>query len=128
MLAALLKDKMQKEDLSARDAAKKIGTSHTTLLRAMEGKLVDLATIVLLGKWLGVSPAELLNTFSASDKALPSQIAAAIQASPKLADAFQRAMKAVAEGAVSPELIMDIAAYAAFRISIAPKRPGTKAH
>lgn len=125
MLAALLKEKMQKEDLSARDAAKEIGTSHTTLLRAMDGKLVDLDTIVLLGKWLHVPPAELLNTFSASDTALSSQIASAIQARPKLADAFRQAMKAVDEGAVSPELIADIAAYAAFRISIAPRKRHT---
>lgn len=43
-----------------RSAADEIGITHTTLSRVESGKLPDIKTFILICKWLGIDPNEIL--------------------------------------------------------------------
>ena len=62
MLAQLLKEKMQKENLSLRAAASEVGVSHVTIVRALKEEPLDLDTIIAISNWLGISPSVVLGT------------------------------------------------------------------
>jgi transcriptional regulator with XRE-family HTH domain len=119
MLSSLLKEKINNQNLSVRATAKIIGVSHTTLIRAMKGEIGDLDTIMLFSSWLGVKPTDLLNSLNSLDNSLPNQISVTLSQTPKLAKAFEKAMKVISSGKVAPHLIEDIAAYAVYRINLA---------
>ncbi len=122
MLSSLLGQKLANEGLSSRAAAKQIGVSHTTLLRALRGEPLDLSTVMSFAAWLGVELGDLVNNLDISSSSIGSEIAVALRGVPKLERAFADAMKMVRSGKVSPHVIEDIAAYASYRINYAEPR------
>lgn len=122
MLAALLKEKCQLLDYSSRQAAKMVGVSHATILRALKGEVVDLETLIKMSDWLNVKPHTLLNTFSSSDDGLADQIAVVINRYPALKDAFTRAIRLISAGEADPAVIDDIAAYSSYKLELYPRR------
>ena len=121
MLSSLLKEKIRNSKLTIRTASKIIGVSHTTLLRAMSGEIVDLSTLQKFSRWLDIKPTELLDVMLGSSSPLADRIAVVLKNSPKLANAFEDVMKAIIDGKTSPNLVEDIAAYAAFRLDLIGK-------
>lgn len=121
MLSILLAEKCREEGLSAHEAAKAVGVSHTTILRAQRGVVVDLPTLIKIAAWLGVKPATLHNSMSLEPDALPDKIAAALEVQPELAKVFRNAVEAVVERGVSPALIREIALFSAFAIGLKAK-------
>ena len=121
MLSSLLNEKIKNGNLSIRTASKLIGVSHTTLLRAMSGEIVDLSTLEKFSRWLEVKPTELLDVMLGSKSPLADQIVVVLKNSPKLAKAFEDVMKAIIDGKASPNLVEDLAAYAAFRLHMLGK-------
>src|SRR5512143_3774290 len=97
MLQTLLKDVAKERGLSARDLGAEIGVSHTTLLRAMRGEVVDLDTLILIADYLKVRPSTLLDGFGKTDNTVVS-MSALIEAEPGLAKVFEEASRAIAEG------------------------------
>jgi transcriptional regulator with XRE-family HTH domain len=114
MLKTMLNQKMAKEGLSSRDVAKLTGVSHTTIIRASNGDVVDLETILALGKWMGVRPSTLLNSYSTDD--FEATVTALLEAIPGLKPVIEQAMEAVRSGAASPTIIADIVAYANYKL------------
>lgn len=113
---------MKKKGLSPRQVAKEIGTSHTTILRALRGEIVDVATILKLSEWLGVKPATLISSLAITRSALPDQIAVMLGKHPRLEHEFGQAIRAILEERVDPAIIEDIAAYAAYKINLGASR------
>ena len=117
MLKIKLSQEMKKRSLGTRQVAKEIGTSHTTILRALRGDIVDVGTILKISKWTGVKPSTLLNSMATTKDALPEQIAVLLKNYPRLENEFSKAIDAILEGTVEPKII-DIAAYAAYKINL----------
>jgi len=117
MLQTLLKDEAKKRGWSIRDLAKAIGTSHSTIIRAMEGELVDLGTIVKIADWMNVRPSTLLNGFGKQDKTVM-QIATLVERTPELGKVLEKATDAIQNGKADPNIIDDIVAYANYKLNL----------
>jgi len=113
---------MKNKRLSTHQAAKEIGTSHTTILRALRGEVVDFATILKFGNWMGVKPATLINSLANTKPALSDQIAVMLGKHPRLENEFALAVKKILNGEVDASVIEDIAAYAAYKINLSASR------
>ncbi len=118
MLKSKLAQEMKNKGLSTRQVAIKIGASHTTILRALRGEIVDVATILKFSEWMGVKPATLINSLSEAEKALPEKIAVMLGNHPLLEREFTKAVKAIVADQIDPAIIQDIAAYAAYKINL----------
>jgi transcriptional regulator with XRE-family HTH domain len=123
MLQAKLKEVMKDKKLSTREVAIASEVSHTTIVRALRGDIVDLGTVLKLSKWLKVNPSTLLNSMADMESNLSEQIAILLEDNQLLAEEFKKAVEAVIEGKVEPSIIEDIAAYIAFRINLCSSRP-----
>lgn len=118
MLKTKLAQEMKIRALGTRQVAKEVGTSHTTILRALRGDIVDVGTILKISKWMGIKPSTLINSMATTKDVLPEQIAVMLQKYPRLEVEFEKAIKAVTEGTLEPEIIEDIVAYAAYKINL----------
>ncbi len=114
---------MKEKSLSSRQVAKDIGVSHTTIIRALRGDIVDIDTVLKIGPWMGVKPATLLNSMVTTEFGLPDQIAVMLENAPLLASQFAKAIKAIKDEKVDPAIIADIAAYAAYKINLSSSHP-----
>lgn len=118
MLKELLHKKMRENKLSTREVANMAGTSHTTIVRILQGKEVDLDTLLKLGNWLNVKPSALLNSMARSTDGYSEKIAVLLKNNPLLAKEFKKAIEAIEEGRVAPSIIEDITSYAAYKINL----------
>lgn len=116
MIVELIKDKMQKEGLSARAAAKQANVAHTTILRAIEGRNLDLPSLNKICTWLGVSVAFALSEGGAKDEVIASKMNMLISREPKLKSLFAEIISEVEAGTLSTDDVEDIVAYAGYRI------------
>jgi transcriptional regulator with XRE-family HTH domain len=117
MLKQILEKELKERKLSSRGAADAIGVSHTTILRALRGDVVDLETVLLISDWLHVRPSTLLNSMN-STATLSDQIAAIVERNPRLNQVFSDATIAVKAGEADPAIIEDIIAYALFKLNL----------
>lgn len=118
MLKELLKQEVEGKGLSSREASKVIGVSHTTIIRALRGDMIDLDTIVKIADWMNVRPAHLLNVFGGTEQSLADKIAVVLEMNPKLVEVFTEAITQIQDGNASPDIIEDIAAYAGYAMSV----------
>ena len=117
MLKQILEKELKERGLSSRSAADVIGVSHTTILRALRGDVVDLETVLSISDWLGMRPATLLNSMN-SNATLSDQIAAIVERNPRLNQVFSEATLAVKSGEADPSIIDDIVSYALFKLNL----------
>jgi len=118
MLKNKLLQKIKANGMSTRQAAESIGVSHTTIIRALRGEAVDVATILKISEWLEVKPSTLINSMSPTKSGLPEQIMLMLAGSPILAKEFEKAINSIVEGTVDETVIADIAAYASYRVNL----------
>ncbi|PKN99570.1 MAG: hypothetical protein CVU42_07605 [Chloroflexi bacterium HGW-Chloroflexi-4] len=116
MIVELIKEKMQKEGLSARAAALEAHVAHTTVLRAIEGRNLDLPSLNKICTWLGVSVADALSEGGAKDEVLASKMSLLISREPKLKALFEELVSEVEAGTLNSSDVEDIVAYAGYRI------------
>jgi transcriptional regulator with XRE-family HTH domain len=126
VLQTLLKDVAKERGLSARELGAEIGVSHTTLLRAMRGDVVDVDTLVLIADYLKVRPSTLLDGFGKTDHTAVA-MSALIQAEPGLAKVFEEATREIEAGRAEPEIIEDIVSYASYKLGLSGGQHGRKA-
>ena len=118
MLAQLLKEKMQKENLSLRAAASEVGVSHVTIVRALKEEPLDLDTIIAISNWLGISPSVVLGTQGEAENALSDKIASVLEKEPRLKEVFEEAINRIERGEASSQLIEDIVSYAKYKLDM----------
>jgi cyanate lyase len=116
LMATLINEKLTKDKLSFRKAAKQVGVAHTTIQRAADGEQMDVPTTQKIADWLGIPLTTLLDLDSKTDDQLAKQIAAVLYRSPQLATVFGEAMKRVLTGEMQPDTFRALAQYAAFQI------------
>ena len=114
MLKQILRDTLRKKGLSSHKAADEIGTSHTTILRALRGDIVDLATIIKIADWLGIRPSELLNSMSKSR--LSDQLLTLLAGFPELRSVLEEALISIKNESADPAIIADIVSYASYKL------------
>lgn len=115
MLQIVLERAMKEKGLSSHKAAEAIGVSHTTILRALRGEMVDVDTIIKIGDFLKVRPSELLNSMS-TDTALSDQLAVLLSHSPEFEEELRDAVERVKGGALEPAVLKDIVSYALYKL------------
>ena len=108
---------MNDRGLSSHAAADEIGTSHTTILRALRGDRVDVDTLVKIANWLHVRPSELLNSMSDAPNTLADQIAVLLSHSPELESELRDAAERVKGGELDPAVLRDIVSYALYKLN-----------
>jgi transcriptional regulator with XRE-family HTH domain len=118
LLKSLLAERMKKEKLSLREAARESNVSHTTIARILEGHSVDIDTFLVICEWLGVSPSEVLDAQVPGELELSAKLASVIRTYPELAPVLQEAVEKVERQEASPELIKDLFAYITYRINL----------
>jgi transcriptional regulator with XRE-family HTH domain len=119
MLPILIKRRYKEQSPSSRQIALEVGVSHSTIMRALRGDLVDVGTILKLSKWLGVKPNTLINAMATErEDKLADQIAVMLESSPMLETEFRRAVDAIVAEKLDPHVLEDIASYAAYRINM----------
>lgn len=91
-LAALVDNRLARDDLKLREAAEQAGVSAATLSRVLNGKVPDTTTFAALVRWLGVSAdlfidrdrevsgAEAIEAHLRADRTLPPATAKALAA------------------------------------------------
>ena len=118
ILPALMREKISKERMSEREAARQLGLSPSTVGRALGGGSLDIDTLLTICDWLGVSLASILDAqIPSSPTALSSAFAALIETEPELAKIFGDAIERVVEGSVDPVVLKEVTAYAAWRLN-----------
>ena len=117
LLVILLEQRMKERSLSIREAAKEIGVSHTTISRIInEQTTADIYTLIAVSKWLGCTPSSLLNGEVGGKDALVPKIAALVEAYPDLAAVLEKALERVEKEEISPDVLVDLMRYAAYRL------------
>ena len=120
MLKIVLKQAMKDRGLSSHGAAEAVGVSHTTILRALRGDIVDLGTVIGIANWLEIRPSELLN--SLGDKnTLGDQVATLLALYPSLKEVFEAAIKQIDAGDADPAMLADIVQYSIFKLGSGAK-------
>jgi transcriptional regulator with XRE-family HTH domain len=115
MLITLLTDRIHALNLSARESARLIGISHTTLNRVLDGATYDLPTLRAISEWLTVPMSTLLELESSSPTM--AAMTALVESSPELARAFRDAVAMVARG-MPAHVYRDIVRYAIWRMTV----------
>jgi transcriptional regulator with XRE-family HTH domain len=118
MLSTLLQQEMKARGLSSHGVAAEIGTSHTTVLRALKGERIDVDTLIKLANWLHVPPSELLNSMvDGAEFSTATQLSAILARSPELEAELKDALERVKADQLDPSVIRDIISFAAYKIT-----------
>jgi len=119
-LAKLLRQRLDAEGLSVRDAGELIGVSHSTVARAVNGEEVKIDTLTKICDFLGVPVETILNIRGEKDE-LMDRIVTVISIEPELAEVFSEISKDLTEGRINSNILFEIAAFAQFRLHQARK-------
>ena len=119
-LATLLRQRLDVEGLSVRDAGEKIGVSHSTVARAVNGEAVNIDTLIRICDFLNVPVVSILNIRGDKDE-LMEEMMTMISIEPELADVFSEISKDLTKGRINSNILFEIAAFAQFRLHQARK-------
>ena len=119
-LATLLRQRLDAERLSVRDAGELIGVSHSTVARAVNGEAVNIDTLIRICDFLNVPVESTLNRRDNIDE-LMEEMMTMISIEPELADVFSEIIKDLTEGRINSNILFEIAAFAQFRLHQARK-------
>ena len=122
MLSELVKTRLEKDGLSAREAARQIGLAHTTVARIIGGEQIDLSTYIQTCNWLRVNPADVLKSEGKLQgrSKIAAGVASLIQVSPSLEPIFEEIVTKFEAGEVTIDIVNDLIHYAAFRLGVRP--------
>lgn len=114
-LSKLLRERLDSEKLSVRDAAKLIGVSHATVARAANGETVEVDTLVKIADFLRM-PVESLLVEEDEHTDHLEKLLVLMSIEPELIDVLSEITKRVKAGFIDEKILSEIAAFAAFRL------------
>lgn len=116
MLSNLIKDEIFRKRLSYREAAREIGIAHTTLVRAANGKQIDLSTAKKIALWLKVD----LSTFLSVTQDTNTKVDIfnlLLQMNPELETLLYEILYRMAYEPLDNNDLLDILEYVLFKLS-----------
>ena len=118
ILSSLLEERQRDLGISNRKMAKRVGISHTTLNRIYEGEAISLTTAQKVADYLDTDVSSLLSLDRDEQlQAVANVVATMIAQEPQLTKIFLEAHSKLKRGEISPEILKEIAAFAAFRLN-----------
>jgi len=114
VLAQMVKDKINKNGLSVREAARQIGIANTTVHSVLEGNNVRLDILQKFAEWLDVKYSTLMDI--QSEDPMLKKLAVLVEADPRLGRLFQGMIDDFELGKLTKEDVEDIMNYAEFRM------------
>ena len=121
LLQLLVREKMNKENLSLRKVGRATDISHTTISRILDGDAVDLDTLIAICKWLDIPPSRVLDGYKTDEGNLEARIGALLDLNSGLRDMFKETMEGYEADEVSAHVVEDLLAYATFRLGVEPE-------
>ena len=111
----VLRSELERRRISAREAARQSGLSHTTIVRALKGDNVDLETIRLICAWLEVDPTTMVDFGhdQGNDEWL-GKLTTLISSNPQLRENMLNVFCKVEMDAINPRIIDEICAFIMF--------------
>lgn len=116
MIDRILKDELRRRGLSARDAAKRCGISHTSILRALRGENIDLTTVKAISRLLDLEPAEILKLEMETGDTLSAEIGIILHQEPKLEEAYRMVIERYHKSEIGMEVVIDVLRYTVIRV------------
>lgn len=118
ILARLLKEVMEREDLSEREVARRTGLSNTTVNSALKGEPVSINSLLAFARFLNVAPSVLLDGFLPEINDLHPMVYAIIQRDPELARLLVAIHRLTQSGKATMEDFKEALRYLAYRLNI----------
>ena len=115
-LNELLSERLEAENLSFRRAAELIGTSHSTVARAISGDKLDVGSMKKICDFLGVTIDSVLD-IKREESELNAQIAMVLSMEPELGIVFEEIAEGIKAGTIDRDVLGEVAAFAAYRVS-----------
>jgi DNA-binding Xre family transcriptional regulator len=116
-LRLVLNSELERRRISAREAARQSGLSHTTIVRALRGDNVDLETIRLVCTWLEIDPTKVVDFgHDQSDDVWMGKFTALITSNPLLKENMCNVFRKIEIETVNPKIIDEICAYIMFSL------------
>ena len=125
MLADLVKQKMGREGIGTRETGKRIGVSHVTVARLLNGEVLDIEPMRKFCAWVGVTLSSALDERGAKQDAFLAKIAMLVEREPRLKAILEQAIDDLSVGKLQLEAIEEIIDYAAYKLSSSPKNRGS---
>ena len=116
-LAITLQDKLNRLSVSIREAGRQIGVSATTVSRVLNGESVDMETLILICRWLKVSPSDILDAELDDDRGLGSKIASVLSTNPEIYEVFEGIINKLGDNVIDMDIARDLVAYATWRLN-----------
>lgn len=117
MLQRMLQEEIRSRGISIREASRQIGLSHSTVFRVLDGKQLDLPTIELICKWLGINTSEVLRLPKSQSPTTADKLAVLISRNPRLSAAMDRLVEMYENKELEAVVVADVLAYISFRVS-----------
>ena len=114
-LQELVRVKMEEEGLSLRKAGDQAGVAHTTIDRVLNGKQIDLSTLMKISAWLNIPASEVI-VLKESTETLKSDITSLNALHPELGEVFSTLTDEIIKGNVSPTILAEITGFTDYRM------------
>jgi len=114
-LAALVKAKMDDEKLSLRNAGKAAGVAHTTIVRVLNGKEVDLSTVEKISRWVGIPVSKAIDLKNA-EGGIHGEITTLIGLHPEFGEVLSALAKEIMVGGLSSQILIEVTGFMSYRL------------
>jgi DNA-binding Xre family transcriptional regulator len=116
-LNLVLSSELARRRISAREAARQSGLSHTTIVRALRGDNVDLETIRLICAWLEIDPTKVVDFGQdQGDDRWMWRLEVLIASNASIRNQFIEIFEAIDRETIAPSIIGEIASFMAYSL------------
>lgn len=124
-LKGLLKLKMERKNLSLRQAGNLAGVAHTTIDRVLKGETVDLETVKKICDWIGIPVSSVVDI---GDEKAPmvDEVASLISMNKDFAKVLTEISEKIKSGKLSQDILIEITAFASFQLDQRVKKAAKK--
>lgn len=117
LLRSLVRDRLETNRMSIRAAAREIGIAHTTLVRVLDGKMVDYSTMAKINRWIRPPDNGHDLGVNSTEQELANDLSAFLGNKPGLCQTFRSLITAYADGSIQHKDLLAIDLFIRFVLS-----------